>query len=69
MPIFDYRCKDCGEEFDLLIGKNASEEEKKCTKCGSKKIERKYSSFGVNMNNKPDIPSCPTCSTGTCNLN
>jgi len=68
MPIFDYKCRDCGEEFDLLVGSNSGEEEK-CIKCGSKNIERKYSSFGVNMNYKSEAPSCPTCSTGTCNLN
>lgn len=69
MPIFDYRCKDCGEEFELLVGNNSGEEEKKCTKCKSTNIDRMYSSFGVNMNTKQDLPECPTCNTGTCGLN
>lgn len=68
MPIFDYVCKDCNAEFDLLVGKNAQEEEKKCIKCGSTNISRKFSSFGLNINHGKDLNSCPTCTTGTCGL-
>jgi putative FmdB family regulatory protein len=43
MPIYEYMCKDCGEEFEeLIIG---SQKTVKCRKCGSVNTDKKMSSF------------------------
>ena len=47
MPIYNYVCKECGENFDLLIGVVSESVELKCRKCGSKNIEKTLSSFSV----------------------
>jgi len=68
MPIYAYVCKDCGHNFDLLVGVTSEKVELKCPKCGSKDIERKFASFGIKVSSgsKDSGSSYPTCPTGTC---
>lgn len=39
MPIYDYRCKDCGEEFEQIV-KFEIQEPVKCDECQSENIEK-----------------------------
>ena len=66
MPVFTYVCKECGENFDLLVGVTSEKVEPKCKKCGSKNIEKTLSSFSVG--NAKGTASSPglSCPTGTC---
>lgn len=44
MPIFEYICKDCHQEFEVLVfGKEKAE----CPKCHGKKLEPQLSLFAV----------------------
>ena len=43
MPIYEYVCLDCEENFELLIMR--SDEEPECVKCGSKRLEKRTSAF------------------------
>ena len=45
MPIFEYRCNDCGEEFDELESIANRDKPHKCPSCGSMKSERRISTF------------------------
>ena len=46
MLIYEYDCKDCTERFEELVA--ASGDQKvACPSCGSKKVERRYSSFAT----------------------
>ncbi|MCD6583604.1 MAG: zinc ribbon domain-containing protein [Candidatus Omnitrophica bacterium] len=65
MPIYSYLCKKCGEKFDLLVGVTSQPIEIACKKCGSKDVEKVFSSFSVGSFDKKDI-SGPSCSTGSC---
>jgi putative FmdB family regulatory protein len=65
MPIFTYKCKDCGEVFDFLMLNKS--EKPKCTKCGSKKLEKQFAAFGVKMGASSSTNSS-SCPTGTCPL-
>lgn len=68
MLIYEYKCKNCGEISEFLVG-IGKKEELTCKKCGGKNLERILSTFGVRVgSSSTDISSCPTCSTGTCNL-
>jgi putative FmdB family regulatory protein len=50
MPVFEYRCRRCGEEFELfLLG---ASERPRCPACGSEDLQKKV--------------SVPSCSTGGC---
>ena len=39
MPIYEFTCKSCGNDFEALVRKN----EPKCPKCGKADLERKLS--------------------------
>lgn len=44
MPIFEYTCQDCGDEFELLIrGSKVAA----CPGCKSKNLEKKFSPQAV----------------------
>ncbi|MDD3777074.1 MAG: zinc ribbon domain-containing protein [Actinomycetota bacterium] len=60
MPIYSYKCKSCGNSFDLLTG-----EELACTKCGSQEIEKNYASFEFNAN-VDKSSGCGSCGGGCC---
>ncbi len=66
MPIFTYVCKECGENFDLLVGVTAESVVPKCRKCGSKNIEKTVSSFSVGNSTGNSSTAGLSCPTGTC---
>jgi putative FmdB family regulatory protein len=42
MPIYEYRCKSCGQVTEALI-RNAREAERvRCEQCGDRRLERVY---------------------------
>jgi putative FmdB family regulatory protein len=67
MPIYSYRCKECSNNFELLVGVTADSTEKKCPQCGSQNIEKTLSSFSFKMgSSSAGTPSGGACSTGGC---
>ncbi len=66
MPIYNYVCKECGENFDLLVGVTAERVVAKCRKCGSKNVEKIVSSFSVGNSTGNSSSSGLSCPTGTC---
>ncbi|HLK47349.1 MAG TPA: zinc ribbon domain-containing protein [Bryobacteraceae bacterium] len=44
MPIYDYQCRQCGEEFELLVLKNTVAA---CPSCQSHDLEQRISGFAV----------------------
>jgi len=71
MPIFEYRCKECSEEFEkIIIGK---EEDVECPQCGSPETRKLLSSFAVQANNQvafsePGPCPCGAAERGMCQL-
>jgi putative FmdB family regulatory protein len=65
MPIYEYRCKDCGQGFSRLQSVSASAEGVTCNKCDSNNVERLLSTF-ASTSGSPDVAcSAPsTCSSG-----
>ncbi len=45
MPIYEFRCLNCGKSFEKLIFKKEEEREQKCPYCGSEKVEKLISGF------------------------
>jgi putative FmdB family regulatory protein len=46
MPIFEYRCNDCGHEFEFLQMPNAAKAAA-CPKCASESLEKLLTGFAV----------------------
>ena len=62
MPIFEYECKKCGQVTEVLENANGNGKHE-CRKCGSKRMEKLFSSFAARNGTSS---SSSSCSTGTC---
>jgi putative FmdB family regulatory protein len=75
MPIYEYRCNECGGVSEILVGLHSGDETLVCQHCGSSDLERllSVSSFAfTNSTRAPGKTCCgrdercdaPPCSTG-----
>jgi len=69
MPFYEYKCSKCKNEFEVF-SRSVSEEKHRdtvCPECGSRKVEKKISSFSsaVSTSQGRDAPP-PSCSGGCC---
>lgn len=58
MPIYEYRCADCGEKTEVLIGANSAAP--RCPQCGSPLLEKLFSVPYV-MGSETARPKGRTC--------
>ena len=61
MPVYEYRCKECGENFDLFVRSAAQQNAPNCPKCKSLQVKKAISLFGVggaSGNSKLNAVSC-----------
>jgi len=47
MPMYEYRCLSCGEQFETLRRMEDADRDLKCPKCKSEKVTREYSAFAT----------------------
>jgi putative FmdB family regulatory protein len=40
MPLYEYRCKECGRRYTLLVGVTAEKPKRACPRCGSPKATK-----------------------------
>lgn len=52
MPIYEYKCRDCGKVTEFLIGVTKDKAEMKCSFCGSKKLGKLFSQSFVSTGNR-----------------
>jgi putative FmdB family regulatory protein len=74
MPIFEYKCQDCGSRFEKLIRRSSDVAELECPSCGQKHLNQELSTFAAHANGgkSADMPVCPSgrCSNpGMCGMN
>ncbi len=69
MPIYEYHCPRCGEDFEKLVYGGA---EVACPKCGCAKPDKKMSAFGMAGQSEKggslasSGSSCSGCSSSSC---
>jgi len=61
MPIYEYRCHECGEKFEKLIRSLASVQEICCPRCGSSRVEKAISLFGTSASSGSTFSSQASC--------
>lgn len=55
MPIYEYGCNKCGEEFSFL--KLSQSQEADCPKCSSKDVKKRISVFSAGNSSNPGMPA------------
>ena len=63
MPIFEYRCEDCGTKFEKLV---RSSEEIACPSCGETHLKQELSTFATRAGGRAAERSMPSCPGGMC---
>ena len=76
MPIYEYKCDDCGSTFEKLIRRSSDTDTLECPSCGQKHLKQELSTFAAHANGaskSSDLPMCPSggpCrNPGACGLN
>ena len=75
MPIYEYRCNQCGEVSEILVLAGSDDEVLACKKCGSSDLEKILSASSFTFSNGSRAPgttccgrsercAAPPCSTG-----
>jgi len=64
MPIYEYRCEECGEKFEKLVRLGTSSSEIECPKCRGRKVEKLISAFSARTSSAT-AASAGTCATST----
>ena len=72
MPIFEFKCSDCEEFFEILFMSGDGDKEVKCPKCSSFSVERVVSATNyamggsVSTKNEAVAKQTRSCSSGSC---
>jgi putative FmdB family regulatory protein len=77
MPVFDYRCSDCGTTYDVYHKVKEISEDVICPHCGSAQHKKLISAASVAIGGKarssslaePTCESGGSCCGGACGLN
>jgi putative FmdB family regulatory protein len=66
MPIFEYKCADCGKVSEFLE-KADSKADRSCSACGGKNLTKQFSTFAAVVKQPAANSKCHTCPSGrTC---
>jgi putative FmdB family regulatory protein len=76
MPIYEYKCDDCGTKFEKLVRRSDDAAALECPSCGEKHLTQELSTFAAQVSNggskAAEMPSCPSgrCGNpGMCGMN
>ena len=47
MPIYEYRCKECDESFEVFVRSSSQKIDLTRPNCGSQKVKKSVTLFGV----------------------
>jgi putative FmdB family regulatory protein len=65
MPIYEYRCDECGQAFEMIRSVSESDEKLHCPACKSSKVKRLMSVFcSCQASDNGSADSSPPCGPG-----
>ncbi len=59
MPVYEYKCKKCGDKFEIRRSLQEKETEPECPGCGACDAQRKFSVFGGSCSTGSAAPAPP----------
>lgn len=62
MPIFEYTCEKCGNEFEKLVFGN---QHVTCPRCAAPEVRKRFSVFGMSGVEK-QTSGCSSCTSSSC---
>jgi putative FmdB family regulatory protein len=65
MPLYEYACRKCSSEFELLV---RASETPRCPECDSKQLEKLLSVPAAPAGAARDLPMCSPTPRGGCGL-
>jgi putative FmdB family regulatory protein len=66
MPIYEYKCDDCGTKFEKLVRRSTETSELECPSCGKNHLKQEFSTFAAHANGAPKAAEAPMCPGGMC---
>lgn len=67
MPMFEFHCGKCDNDFEELV---MGDDKIECPKCGSSRVKKKLSAFahksGGKFTGSSGGSGCSSCSSGNC---
>ena len=66
MPIYEYKCNDCEQIFEILTTSIKADEKVKCSKCKSEKVSKVMSAGSFRLNSDSTLPSAPSAPSLGC---
>ena len=67
MPIFEYRCEECGSTFEKLV-RRSDAAAVACPSCGQTHLKQQFSTFAAPANSSPASNAGPSCPGGMCRM-
>jgi len=58
MPMYEYRCQECGFEFEKMMGFSQSSKLPECPQCKSKETRKQMSVFASKASASTTASSC-----------
>jgi len=65
MPIYEYKCQDCGTKFEKLMRRSGAAE-LKCPSCGQAHLQQELSTFAAHSGSGTHASEAPVCPSGRC---
>ena len=66
MPLYEYRCADCGKRFEILQRLGETGEGLICPSCGHSKLAKQFSTFAAATASSDSAPHCQSNPGGGC---
>lgn len=66
MPVFEYKCIDCNNKFEVLHKSSTNQQEVTCPKCNSSKSKKLFSAFSASVESSSFSGS--SCADGNCGI-
>jgi putative FmdB family regulatory protein len=66
MPLYEYRCSHCGQNFELLRKMGDADTGLECPKCQSSQVSRQLSTFAPHMGSPAGATAPCGAPAGSC---